>query len=218
MIDGNTIGKEAIMSMKRKLLVAAASATLGLVMGATVFSSVVAGAQETTTTESTSESTNESGGEAPDRTARIREALEALVTAGTITTEQADAVAAHLAEVLPHRGGHFVGRGAALATLEEAAAAIGIDVSNLRTALQDGQTIAEVATANGVDPQTVIDALVAAFNVKIDEAVANGRITAELAVEKKENALERIAALVNGEFEFRPGFWVRPNSDQDTSG
>lgn len=199
------------MSMKRKLLVAAASATLGLVMGATVFSSVVATAQETTTT-------TESTSEAPDRTARIREALDELVTAGTITAEQADVVAAHLAEVLPHRGGHFIGRAAVGATLEEAAAAIGIDVSDLRTALQDGQTIAEVATTNGVDPQTVIDALVAAFNVKIDEAVANGRITAEQAAEKKENAPERIAALVNGEFEFRPGFWVRPDSSEDTSG
>ena len=203
------------MSMKRKLLVAAASATLGLVMGATVFSSVVATAQETTTTTA---ATTESTSQAPDRTARIRESLEELVTAGTITAEQADAVACHLAEVLPHRGGHFIGRGAALATLEEAAAAIGIDVSDLRTALQDGQTIAEVATANGVDPQTVIDALVAAFNVKIDEAVANGRITAEQAAEKKENAPERIAALVNGEFEFRPGFWVRPDTEEDTSG
>jgi hypothetical protein len=199
------------MSMKRKLLVAASSATLGLVMGATVFSSVGATAQETTTT-------TEPTGEAPDRTTRIREALNELVTAETITAEQADAVAAHLADVLPHRGGHFVGRAAALATLDEAAAAIGIDVSDLRTALQDEQTIAEVATANGVDPQTVIDALVAAFNVKIDEAVANGRITAELAAEKKENAPERITALVNGEFEFRPGLWVRPDSEEDTSG
>lgn len=198
------------MSTKRKLWVAAASATVGLLVGATVFSPIVAGAQETTTTEST--------GEAPDRTDRIREALEALVTAGTITSEQADAVAVHLAEALPHRGGHFVGRAAAVATLEEAAAAIGIDVSDLRTALEDGQTIAEVASANGVDAQTVIDALVAAFNVKMDEAVANGRITAELAAEKKENAPERIAALVNGEFEFRPGFWVRPDSGEDSSG
>lgn len=203
------------MSMKRKLLVAAASATLGLVMGATVFSSVVATAQETTTT---SPATTESTSGAPDRTPRIREALVALVTAGTITATQADAVAAHLAEVLPHRGGHFIGRGAALATLEEAAAAIGIDVSDLRVALQDGQTIADVARTNGVDPQIVIDALVTAFNVKIDEAVANGRITPEEATEKKENAPDRIAAFVNGEFEFRPGFWVRPDSDQDTSG
>lgn len=202
------------MSVKRKLLVAAAAATLGLVMGATVFSPVVATAQETTTTTTATESSTET----PDRTSNVREALEALVTAGTITADQADAVAAYLADVLPRHAGRFVGHGAAVATLEEAAAAIGIEVTDLRTALQDGQTIAEVATANGVDPQTVIDALVAAFNVKIDEAVASGRITADLAAEKKEAAPERITALVNGEFESRHGFWVTPDSDEDTTG
>ncbi|HEY7565602.1 MAG TPA: hypothetical protein VIA81_11815, partial [Acidimicrobiia bacterium] len=113
----------------------------------------------------------------------------------------------------PHPRGHFVGRGAATATLEEAAAAIGIEVADLRSALRDGQSIAEVANANGVDPQAVIDALVAAFNVKIDEAVANGRLTEDQAAELKENAPDRIAGLVNGEFEFRPGFWVRPQGE-----
>ena len=37
---------------------------------------------------------------------------------------------------------------------------IGISEDDLRAALQDGQTLAEVATANGVEPQAVIDALV----------------------------------------------------------
>lgn len=38
---------------------------------------------------------------------------------------------------------------------------IGVTADDLKTALQSGQSIADVATANGVDPQDVIDALVA---------------------------------------------------------
>jgi len=40
--------------------------------------------------------------------------------------------------------------------------ALGITGEELHTALESGKTIAQVATDNGVDPQTVIDALVAA--------------------------------------------------------
>lgn len=201
------------MSVKRKLAIAATSAVLGLVAGATVFSPGLAGAQESTTTTTTEEGTTE----ATDRTTRIREALEELVTNGTITAEQADAVAAHLALNLPHLRGHFLGRGAALEILSESADAIGIEVSELREALADGQSIADLATANGVDPQVVIDALVADFNAYVDEAVANGRLTEEQAAEKKANAPERLAALVNGEFEFRRGFRLVPVPDADES-
>lgn len=200
------------MSIGRKLAVAATTAVLGLVAGATVFSPVMATAQESTTT-----TFDDDTAAVADRTARFRSALEELVTNGTITADQADAVAAHLAASLPHPRGHFLGKGAAREILEETAAAIGIEVADLREALVRGQSIAEVATANGVDPQTVIDALVADFNAYVDQAVANGRITEEVAAEKKANAPERISALVNGEFEFRRGFQVIPQTEDDES-
>src|SRR3954466_3039084 len=62
---------------------------------------------------------------------------------------------------------------------------IGIDRATLRQGLRSGQTIAQIATANGVEPQTVIDALVTAANHRIDKAVAHGRITAERAANIK---------------------------------
>src|SRR5262245_30163160 len=51
--------------------------------------------------------------------------------------------------------------------LEAAAEAIGITEEELLAALQDGQSIAQVAEANGVDVQTVIDAMVAAATEKL---------------------------------------------------
>ncbi len=97
--------------------------------------------------------------------------------------------------------------------LEAAAEAIGIEPDALREALRDDQTIAQVAEANGVEVQAVVDALVADANEHLDEAVANGRLTQEEADEKKANLSERITALVNGE---RPeGARPRPDEDGD---
>jgi hypothetical protein len=57
-----------------------------------------------------------------------------------------------------HRGmGMRMGMG-----LDAAATAIGITTDELRTELQAGKTIAQVAQAHNVDPQKVIDVLVAA--------------------------------------------------------
>lgn len=77
-----------------------------------------------------------------------------------------------------------------------AADTIGIERSELVSALRDGQSIAQVAEANGVDPQAVVDALVAKGNAKIDEALAEGRIDEDRAATAKEKLPERVAKLV----------------------
>ena len=74
----------------------------------------------------------------------------------------------------PHREGR---RGHKKVHLETAASVIGVTADDLKAALQSGQSIADVATANGVDPQTVIDALVAEATDKVTEritAMVNG--------------------------------------------
>ncbi|MGH9118507.1 MAG: hypothetical protein ACRD0A_11745, partial [Acidimicrobiales bacterium] len=85
-----------------------------------------------------------------------------------------------------HQGGCFPGRGFGLIWhgLEAAAGALGITEDELRDAMGDGQSIAEVAAAEGVEVQTVIDALVAEATARIDEAVADGDLTEEEATER----------------------------------
>ena len=61
------------------------------------------------------------------------------------------------------RGRHCGGR------LDTAAETIGIEVDAPRAAHDEGQPIAEVAEANGVDPQTVIDAMVDASDERLAE-------------------------------------------------
>jgi hypothetical protein len=67
----------------------------------------------------------------------------------------------------------------------------------LQTALQSGQSMADVATANGVEPQQVIDALVADAQAKLAEKVASGEITQAQADEMSANLAERITDVVN---------------------
>ena len=157
----------------------------------------------------------------------VQTVIDAMVAAATERLETAiDELPDKMAEVveregLPDRGPGGPGRGHFGAGLDAAAEAIGIESEELRTALRDGQTIAEVAEANDVDVQTVIDALVADAEAALDEAVSNDRLTEDQAAEIKENLPDRIEAMVNGEGPFGhrggPGFGgPPPGADDDT--
>jgi hypothetical protein len=201
---------------KRRIGIASVAVVLGLLLGATILAPNLAGAQESTTSttvpedEATAEASAGAIAGKPDPQTRIRAALDGLVADGTITGAQADAVAAALAGQLPERGRrwHRIHFG-----LDVASTAIGITEAELREALAGGQTIAEVAEANGVSAQTVIDALVTAVNAKVDEAVAAGNLTEDEAAEIKANAVERATNIVNGEWP--PPFPGRPAADSE---
>lgn len=90
------------------------------------------------------------------------------------------------------RGGHHLGAG-----LDAAAEVLGLSEEDLRTALQDGSTLAQVAETQGVAVDDVVAALVADAETRIDEAVADGRIDAERAAELKAELTERITQRVN---------------------
>jgi urease gamma subunit len=81
--------------------------------------------------------------------------------------------------------------------LKNAAETIGIEVRALAEELKSGKTIAQVATANNVDPQLVIDNAVAAANARIDAAVEAGKIPEARAVELKAKLAEKITKFVN---------------------
>ena len=130
----------------------------------------------------------------------LREALQPLVDAGALTEEQADTIVNELLNVavsrfdleispdvqvgrgfpglpaLPgmpgghHENGPFGGR-LRLFSADVIADAIGIDEADLIDQLRQGKTVAEIAEDNGVDPQTVIDALVDNYTQRVTEWV-----------------------------------------------
>jgi hypothetical protein len=85
--------------------------------------------------------------------------------------------------------------------LADVAETIGISTDDLRAALRDGRTLAEVAEANGVDPQRVVDVLVDNGTARLEAAVAAGRIDQAAADQRKASLPERAADRVNGELE-----------------
>jgi len=118
------------------------------------------------------------------RQAKLREALQTLVDAGTLTPSQVEAIVAALEADRPAGGpdhesddGHQGRRGPKSDRRQEmlaaAAEAIGITTTELQTAVKSGQTIAEVAEANGKSVQSVIDALVAQATADITEHITD---------------------------------------------
>lgn len=78
-----------------------------------------------------------------------------------------------------------------------AATALGISEADLVAELQAGKSIADVASAKGVDLDTVIDALYADLKAHIDAHVAEGKLTQEQADARLADAKTRITTLVN---------------------
>jgi hypothetical protein len=173
--------------MKKLIASIAIAAALG--GGAFALNTVLpAGAQTDTGTQSQT---------GPDgrhpRGAWAKAALDKLVQDGTITQAQEDAVIQALKDARPDRPGrgerfHKLLR----ATIEVSAETIGITPEELKAELQAGKSIAEVAAEHNVSVDDVKQALVDAATAKINEAVANGRITQERA----DNLIERLPALV----------------------
>ncbi len=82
--------------------------------------------------------------------------------------------------------GRHVRRGAIKAAFDAAVATIGIEPQALKDAVKGGQTVGQVADANGSSAQAVVDAVVAALEGKVDAAVAAGTIDSARAAKVKE--------------------------------
>jgi len=83
--------------------------------------------------------------------------------------------------------------------LEAMAEVIGIDVEELHTALDDGQTPAEVAEANGVSRADLVDAIVADITAHIEQGVEDGHLTQAEADERLADVEAHAEAIVDGE-------------------
>jgi hypothetical protein len=179
----------------------------GLALGVPTLSSAQSDGSDSTTTSppttaaSGSDTTTPAATPKPDRSKWVQDALAPLVTAGTLTQAQADAVAQALQDAKPAgikgHDGHF-GRGFGGMGLDTAATAIGVTTDELRQALAGGQSIADYAKSKNVDPQKVIDALVAEAKTHLDQAVTAGKLTQAEADTALTEATQRITGLVNG--------------------
>lgn len=77
------------------------------------------------------------------------------------------------------------------------ATALGMTEAELRTELEAGKSIAQVAETKNIDLQVVVDALIAQHKAHIAEHVAEGKLTQAQADEKLANLEARVTEMVN---------------------
>jgi transposase-like protein len=82
-----------------------------------------------------------------------------------------------------------------------AASAIGITPDQLRTEMQGGKTLAQVAQAHGISRDDLKAKLTAAQKARLDQAVANGRMTAD----QETQILSRFSGNLDKMIDFVPG-------------
>ena len=148
----------------------------------------------------------------------LKNRIDAAVESGRLTKEQADELKARIdSDEYPlvfGRGGDHGGPGFGhwhFEMLATAASYLGVTEAELHEALQN-QTLAEIAKDKGKSASGLVQALVTAQEARIDEAVADGRLTKQQATELKADLAAHMEALVKGEFHGpgegrHPGFW-----------
>jgi hypothetical protein len=208
-----------------KLKIAGGTAALAAVVGV---GGAVAATQLSPSEESdaiVADAAKQLGVSADKLDAALKQALEnrvdAALKAGTITSAQAaelkqriedgEVPLVGLGPGLGHRGGHH-----GFVDFSTAAGYLGLTEAQLRTKLEAGDTLAEIATAQGKTAAGLVDALVAAAKADLDEKVAAGRITAAQRTSILADLESRLDDVVDGEFSFGfrgpggPGFGPPP--------
>jgi hypothetical protein len=138
----------------------------------------------------------------------LKNRVDAAVEAGRLSKAEGDALKARIESAgvplfpvgpRPHGFGHHG------PNLDAAASYLGLTEAQLRTELQSGKTLAQVATAHGKTAEGLVGALVGEAGKKLDAAVAAGRLTRAEADSMLAGLKERITDLVDGRFP-RPFF------------
>lgn len=173
--------------MRSKLTALALAGTLGATAfgGAALLSPAVASA-------ATGTATAVSG-----RVAKITTDLSGLVSNGTLTQAQADKVASTLDSKLPRFGGHGPRRELFRVDKAAAAKALGLTEKQLGEQLRSGKSLAQIATAQGVSRDTLVNALVDATKAQLAADVKAGKITQAQADRVSAKLSARVAARVD---------------------
>ena len=185
--------------MTKKKVIAVVVTTLALTAGSIgVAGAASKASQKVTITKSSTKIAGRVGVGPEQALATI---LKDLVAKGTLTQAQADAVtaaanAAKAAHDADRPMGPMGGPGDADRAAMEAlvSTTIGVDSATIKSRLQAGESLAQIA---GAKKDALIAALVADHTKRIDAAVTAGKLTAAQATEMKSNLVAHVTEEVN---------------------
>ncbi|MDD2234825.1 MAG: hypothetical protein PHZ11_07415 [Desulfitobacteriaceae bacterium] len=148
-------------------------------------------------------------------TAKFAKELEAALTAkidqkmqtGRINSEQAATLKTNLAQRIQAdldkkwdepKGHEFRGNGKGniKGIYEQVQSLLDIDAATLRTELQSGKSLADLAQAKGISKETLVERIQAGIIAKLDQAVTDQKITADKATKIKEDLAQKIETIV----------------------
>jgi len=187
----------------KKTVIAVAITTVALTIGSVGISQASSSKTKVVSTKTTRTSSNGitnpmTNTKAPEEA--IASVLSALVTKGTITQAQADAIKAAFLAAAPLRGQGGPGKGIGPMNADRAALealvskTIGVDSATVRTRLAAGESLGAIAGAKKAE---LISVLVAEHTKRIDADVTAGKLTAAQATTLKAGLTAHVTAEVD---------------------
>ncbi len=185
--------------MTKKKIFAVVVTTLALTAGSIGVAGAASKASHKVSITKSSSSIAGRAGVGPEQA--LATLLKDLVTKGTLTQAQADAViaAAKAAKAAHDANRPMGGKGGPLdvdrAAMEAlVSTTIGVDSATIKSRLKAGESLAQIA---GAKKDALIAALVAEATKRIDAAVTSGKLTAAKATEMKANLVAHVTEEVN---------------------
>jgi hypothetical protein len=196
----------------RRTIVAAGVAALAVAGGGAAIAATGLGTPQEESKAVVADAAKQLGVTPTDLSAALKKALgnrvDAAVAAGTITKAQGDELKARIAsQDYPVLGG--LGRGGhgehgehgghrGLGHLGAAATYLGLTEAELRTQVEQGKTLADVAKAQGKTVDGLVSALLADEKKELDAAVTAGGLTQAQADAMLAGAKQRFTDMANG--------------------
>jgi polyhydroxyalkanoate synthesis regulator phasin len=185
--------------MTKKKVIAIVVTTLALTAGSIGVAGAASKASQKVSVTKSSTKVPGQAGVGPEQA--LATILKDLVSKGTLTQAQADALTAAVAAAkAAHEADRPVGGkggplGADRAAMEAlVSTTIGVDSATVKSRLQAGESLAQIA---GAKKDALIAALVADHTKRIDAAVTAGKLTAAQATQMKTNLVAHVTEEVN---------------------
>jgi polyhydroxyalkanoate synthesis regulator phasin len=185
--------------MTKKKVIAIVVTTLALTAGSIGVAGAASKASQKVSVTKSSTKVPGQAGVGPEQA--LATILKDLVSKGTLTQAQADALTAAVAaakaahEADRPMGGKGGPLGADRAAIEAlVSTTIGVDSATVKSRLQAGESLAQIA---GAKKDALIAALVADHTKRIDAAVTAGKLTAAQATQMKTNLVAHVTEEVN---------------------